>query len=211
MTQVVGRCSTLLADWRDAGPVNPDPFLHAPPNAAESPSSTTTWRRVSAAGGVTCGACGGRPSRRGKTAVLAISGEVAAALRGLPSHGWTRGMFGRGDRCLLVLSRLAGCRTNTWPPHRRRSRPRRRDRDHFCEAGTWTLLVDDDALMCGPCAVVRWLHALDLVITWHSKRDRGRVLKKAKAVTGGSPHLRRSNRRLDFATLAVPLLAELVP
>ena len=33
---------------------------------------------------------------------------VDAALRGLPSHGWTAGMFGRRDRCLLVLSQLAG-------------------------------------------------------------------------------------------------------
>ena len=33
---------------------------------------------------------------------------VDAALRALPSHGWTHGMFGRRDRCLLVLSQLAG-------------------------------------------------------------------------------------------------------
>jgi len=33
---------------------------------------------------------------------------VEAALRGLPSHGWTQGMFGRRDRCLVVLSQLAG-------------------------------------------------------------------------------------------------------
>jgi len=33
---------------------------------------------------------------------------VAAALRGLPSHDWTQGMFGRRDRALLVLSQLAG-------------------------------------------------------------------------------------------------------
>ena len=26
----------------------------------------------------------------------------------MPSHGWTQGMFGRRDRCLLVLSQLAG-------------------------------------------------------------------------------------------------------
>ena len=32
---------------------------------------------------------------------------VDAALRGLPSHGWTQGMFGRRDRCLLVLSQLS--------------------------------------------------------------------------------------------------------
>src|SRR5664279_3785059 len=33
---------------------------------------------------------------------------VEAALRGLPSHGWTQGMFGRRDRCLVLLSQLAG-------------------------------------------------------------------------------------------------------
>ena len=33
---------------------------------------------------------------------------VDATLRGLPSHGWTAGMFGRRDRCLVVLSQLAG-------------------------------------------------------------------------------------------------------
>src|SRR5664279_1331042 len=33
---------------------------------------------------------------------------VQAALLGLPFHGWTQGMFGRRDRCLLVLSQLAG-------------------------------------------------------------------------------------------------------
>ena len=33
---------------------------------------------------------------------------VAAALRGLPSHDWTQGRFGRRDRALLVLSQLAG-------------------------------------------------------------------------------------------------------
>jgi len=33
---------------------------------------------------------------------------VEAALRGLPSHGWTAGIFGRRDRALQVLSQLAG-------------------------------------------------------------------------------------------------------
>ena len=33
---------------------------------------------------------------------------VEAALRGLPSPRWTQGMFGRRDRCLVVLAQLAG-------------------------------------------------------------------------------------------------------
>ena len=32
---------------------------------------------------------------------------VDAALRLLPSNGWVKGIFGRRDRCLLVLSQLA--------------------------------------------------------------------------------------------------------
>jgi hypothetical protein len=36
-----------------------------------------------------------------------IRGRVAAALRMLPSRGWTGGLFGRRDRCLLVLSQFA--------------------------------------------------------------------------------------------------------
>ncbi len=74
-------------------------------------------------------------------------------------------------------------------------------------AGTWTVLPGDDALLCGSCAVVRWLRVLDLVVTRPGKRHLSGALKKAKPVTGGSPHLCRSTRRLDAATLPVPLLA----
>ena len=56
----------------------------------------------------------GRPVILADPAPLGMTDQVAAALRGLPSHGWTRGMFGRRDRCLLVLSQLAGCRTTIW-------------------------------------------------------------------------------------------------
>jgi hypothetical protein len=32
-------------------------------------------------------------------------------------------------------------------------------------AGEWTLRPADDGLLCGPCAVVRWLKILDLAVT----------------------------------------------
>ena len=73
------------------------------------------------------------------------------------------------------------------------------------KAGTWTLLPCDDAVLCGPCAVVRWLRALNLVVTRPGKRDLAGALMKAKFVTDGSPHLCWSKRKLDAATLAVPL------
>ena len=45
---------------------------------------------------------------------------VQAALRGLPSHGWTQGMFGRRDRCLVVLSPGGGAVPTPRPADRRR-------------------------------------------------------------------------------------------
>ena len=50
----------------------------------------------------------GRPTGEPRPIPVETAAAVEAALRALPSHGWTQGMFGRRDRCLLVLSQLAG-------------------------------------------------------------------------------------------------------
>ncbi|MGS0684582.1 hypothetical protein ACVBEQ_05435 [Nakamurella sp. GG22] len=149
----------------------------------------------------------GRPVPN-QTAAPGMSEEVAAALRGLPSHGWTRGMFGRRDRCLLFLSELAGV------PYKHLATLTAADVTMLDgtarvenAAGAWMVAPHEDPVMCASCAVVRWLRVLDLVITRPSKLDLGRALKKAKAVTGGSAHLCQSTRHLDQATLAVPLLS----
>jgi hypothetical protein len=55
----------------------------------------------------------GRPTGEPFQPTKGDKDAVDGALRGLTSHGWTQGMFGRRDRCLVVLSKLAGCRTNT--------------------------------------------------------------------------------------------------
>ena len=76
---------------------------------------------------------------------------VDAALRGLPSHGWTAGMFGRRDRCLLVLSQLAGV------PYRHLAHLTGGDiymtggvATIRSTAGEWTADVADEAVLCGP-------------------------------------------------------------
>jgi hypothetical protein len=71
---------------------------------------------------------------------------------------------------------------------------------------TWTLRPAGDGLLCGPCAAVRWLRILNLVVTRPNNRDIAQALKKAKPASSGSPHLCRSTRGLDDATLGVPLL-----
>ena len=149
----------------------------------------------------------GRPvTEQGAAPVM--SEAVEAALRGLPSHGWTRGMFGRRDRCLLVLSQLARV------PYKHLATLHAGDitladgvATISANAGTWTVLPGEDPVVCGSCAVVRWLQVLNMVVTRPSNRVLARALKKAKAVTSRSPHLCRSTHALDPATLVVPVLS----
>ena len=115
---------------------------------------------------------------------------VDAALRGLPSHGWTAGMFGRRDRCLVVLSQLAGV------PYRHLATLTAGD--VYIEAGAatirssageWTIGADGDVVVCGPCAVVRWLKILNLAVTHLSTRTIAEALKKTSQVDYRSPHV----------------------
>ena len=89
------------------------------------------------------------PTQRDKEA-------VDTALRGLPSHGWTQGMFGRRDRCLVVLSQLAGV------PYRHLATLTAGDiivaggvATIRSLAGEWTIGADGDVVLCGSCAVTR--------------------------------------------------------
>jgi len=132
---------------------------------------------------------------------------VEAALRGLPSHGWTQGMFGRRDRCLLVLSQLAGV------PYRHLARMTAADvsiEDGVATirvaAGEWTLRPADDGLLCGPCAVVRWLKILDLAVTQLSTRTIAGALKKTKPVDHRAPHVCHNGPVRADTTTSVPLL-----
>jgi len=128
-------------------------------------------------------------------------------LRGLPSHGWTQGMFGRRDRCLLVLSELAGV------PYKHLATLTAGDL-HVAEgmatirspAGEWTLRPADDGLQCGPCAAVRWLKILDLAVTKPSTKTIARAMKKAAAVDHRSPHVCLSGPVLGEATRGVQML-----
>ena len=130
---------------------------------------------------------------------------MQAALRGLPSHGWTAGIFGRRDRCLLVLSQLAGV------PYRHLATLTAGDISIAdgvttirSPAGEWTLRPADDAVLCGPCAVTRWLKILDLAVTKPSTNTIARALKKASAVDHRSPHVCQTGPVLGEVTRGVP-------
>ena len=213
----------LFTDWcagtgHQQLPADPDTVAEF---LSDNPASAATLRRRITAINHRHTATGYAPPER-SPAVLAAMGrrpgetpDAAGALpataevvlRALPSHGWTQGMFGRRDRCLLVMSQLAGI------PYK-----------HLAEltggmvtvaggaasaagtAGATTLTAVDDPVLCGPCAITRWLRVLDVVMTKPSHRVLARQLEDADPVTSQSPHLCRSTRGISPLVMDVPLL-----
>ena len=151
----------------------------------------------------------GRPARPVRQELDSV--QVTAALRRLPSHGWTGGWFGRRDRALLILAQ-AGV------PYRRIAALTAADitlTDTVATINTptapITLPPDEDPVLCGPCALVRWLRALHLAVTKPSTRTLAWAIDHAPAVQESSPHLCRSRRPLPAGIAAMPLLPPIDP
>jgi hypothetical protein len=150
----------------------------------------------------------GRPTGQPRQIPVETATAVEAALRALPSHGWTRGMFGRRDRCLLVLSQIAGV------PYRELTKVTAGDvtvadgtATINTAAVTWTLRPADDGVLCGGCAILRWLEVLQVAATRVATSEVARLLKAAPEVTEGSPHVCRIPLELSEPTRATPLLS----
>ncbi len=127
-------------------------------------------------------------------------------MRALPSHGAARGWTGRRDRALLVLSQVAripaasiveltagditvsgGVATVRTP------------------SGTTTLRRSDDVLICAPCALARWLHALDLTVL-QPTQVAASVIARCAPLTVDSPHFCEGELTLAPATRVMPVL-----
>ena len=115
-------------------------------------------------------------------------------------------MFGRRDRCLLVLSQLAGV------PYKHLAALTAGDIHVMgvatirSAAGEWTIGANRDVVLCGSCAVTRWLKILNLAVTKPSTKTMARALKRAKAIDHRSPHVCLSGPVLGESTRGVPLL-----
>ena len=163
-----------------------------PPNAAGSPPSTTTTPQTGYAspGRRRAGARGGRPATprpglRAPQRRRRARGAAAAA----QSSGWTAGVFGRRDRCLLVLSELAGVPVQAHRvAHRRRCRVRRADRCHHGAGATYRLTPAEDPVLCPACAVARWLEVLDVAVRHLATVAIAQHLREADRVIPSSPH-----------------------
>ena len=212
----------LFTDWctvtgATALPADPDTVLGF---LADCPVAPATRRRRVAAIDHHHAATGyAQPGR--SAAVLAALGRatgeppdasggmptaVQAALRALPSHGWTQGMFGRRDRCLLVLSQLAGVPFKDLAVLTAGRVTVAGGVATLSAAGAITLTATDDPVLCGPCAITRWLRVLDAVMTKPSHRVLAKQIDDADPVTDRSPHLCRSTRELSSLIVDVPLL-----
>ena len=128
---------------------------------------------------------------------------VETVLRRLPSQGW----IGRRDRALLVLSHMAGLSFEAMA-----------DlvvgnvtvRDGVATiktlGGTTTLRINDDDMICGPCALARWLHALDMSVVYPSGRVSVAVIARSAPLTSHSPHLCQGTVTVTDSTRQLPLL-----
>jgi len=133
--------------------------------------------------------------------------RVDAVLRALPSHGWTAGWVGRRDRALVVLSQLAGLSFGTIAGLTAGDLSIVEGVATIRTVGSRTTLrpVDDD-LLCGPCALARWVHALDLTVVYPDGRVIAAVIARAVPVTADSPHLCQTNNTITEVTRRVALL-----
>lgn len=133
--------------------------------------------------------------------------QVESTLRSLPSHGWPAGWIGRRDRALLVLTTLAAL---PYPVIAALSAGDVTIAGGVASirapAGATTLRFVDDGLLCGPCALARWVHALDLTVAYPDGRVIAAVIARAVPLTADSPHLCHSNNAITELTSRVALL-----
>jgi hypothetical protein len=150
----------------------------------------------------------GRPPIEPAPVAAEIRSRVDAALRALPNRGWTGGLFGRRDRCLLVLSQLARI------PHQPLARLTAGD---VAIAGgvatitgpdrSWTLEAMPDPVLCGPCAIARWLDTHRIIVTKIATRAVADHLDSADSITGDSTHVCRRPSPASGGVADSPLLA----
>lgn len=114
-----------------------------------------------------------------------------ALLRELPSHGWTSGWIGRRDRALLVLSRRAEMPATAIADLTVGDIDVRAGEATIRHTGADPVVLrrTDDCLLCGPCALSRWLHALDLAGSCGDGRVVASVIGRAAPLSAHSPHV----------------------
>ena len=112
----------------------------------------------------------------------AVANDV---LRGVPSHGWV----GRRERALLTLSRVAGL---SYPDIADLTTADITISDGTARIRTRTATITvqstDDTMLCGPCALARWLHLLDMTVIYPNGCVAAAILARSAPLVRDSPH-----------------------
>lgn len=133
--------------------------------------------------------------------------QVDDALRALRSDGWSSCWTGRRDRALLVLSKMAGLSF--------RAIAELTVADLSISdgvavirtpGGATTLRSAPDGRICGPCALARWLHALDLAAIYPNPAVVTAMIARASPLTATSPHLCKGHIEVGVSTRSMPVL-----
>ena len=128
-------------------------------------------------------------------------------MRQLPSHGWTSGWTGRRDRAMLVLTAMAalddvtiaGLTVGDIAVADGVATIR-------TASGTKILGSNDDDLICAPCALARWLRALEMTVLYPSGRVLAAVIARSAPLTADSPHLCQGTLTLTPEARSLPVL-----
>jgi hypothetical protein len=133
--------------------------------------------------------------------------QVDETLRTLPSNGWAFGWTGRRDRALLVLSQMAGL---SFQAIAELTVADIAIADGVATirtpGGATTLRSEPDGRICGPCALARWLHALDLTCIYPDPGVATAVISRAAPLTAHSPHLCEGGIEVCETTRSMPVL-----
>ena len=138
--------------------------------------------------------------------------QLDAALRALRSDGWSSCWTGRRDRALLVLSQMAGL---SFRAIAELTVAELSIADGLAvirtPGGATTLRGAPDGRICGPCALARWLHALDLTAIYPNPAVVTAMIARASPLTANSPHLCQGRIKVCESTRSMQVLPRIDP
>ena len=102
--------------------------------------------------------------------------------RSVPAHRWpAEWWIGRGDHALLVLAELAGLSGTQVPPPVAGELTVVDGVATIRTPDVTIMLLDvEHEMICGPCTLARWVHALDLTVIYQHGQVVAAVISRAR-------------------------------
>jgi len=129
------------------------------------------------------------------------------AMRGLPSQGRGSGWVSRRNRALLVLTELAGL-SGADITTLTAGDVTVIDGAAIISTARGPITVDsvEDNVLCGPCALVRWLRTLEMAAIYPDQRVPTAVITRGAPLAADSPHACRGGNPVNPRIRHAPLL-----